>query len=255
MFQEDVTTRLRGLKSLFRVLKSSTSLEFLQGHIAQILQLLFSASDQPALRLLAQVYMHIATNLHFINFWYLQENLSFLFENVDSSILQSKISQIPMFLSKMGMPDGVRLAMKLVRQVSVAVFIDQLLSKPILHAKSSKVNVMQYSFFYVVTETTLQIREGSIQILIGVCRLCPSTDIEVAKVAKAVVGSLVDKKRKVRQAALELLAVLAQLGSINLLLDIATGETQDHPERERILRALRNRYTHFLMHWLRLNKT
>lgn len=156
--------------------------------------------------------------------------------------MQSKISQIPMYLCKMGMPDGVRLAMKLIRQVSVAMFIDQLLSKPILHAKSSKVSVMQYAFLVnVLMEIILQIREGSIQIMIAICRLCPSTDIEVAKVAKAAIGTLADRKRKVRQAALELLAVLAQLGSTALLLDIATAEIQDHPERERILRALRNR--------------
>lgn len=84
-------------------------------------------------------------------------------------------------------------------------------------------------------------REGSIQILIGICSLCPSTDIDVPKLAKSVVGTLADKKRKVRQAALELLAVLAQLKSIVLLLDITTTETKDHPEGERIIRALRNR--------------
>lgn len=78
--------------------------------------------------------------------------------------------------------------------------------------------------------------------MISICRLCPSTDVEVSKVAKSVINVLGDRKRKVRQAALELLAILAQLGSISVLLEIAAAGTQDHPEGERILRALRNRY-------------
>lgn len=70
----------------------------------------------------------------------MQEILSFLFENVETVLLENKLNQIVMFLCKMGMPDGVRLAMKLMKKVSVGLLIDHLLSKPILHAKSSKVS-------------------------------------------------------------------------------------------------------------------
>lgn len=89
--------------------------------------------------------------------------------------------------------------------------------------------------------------------MISICRLCPSTDIETIKVAKSVIFALVDRKRKVRQAALELLAVLAQLSSIALLLDIAAKEVEEHPKKEKILHALRNRYA--IKHVNNLNKT
>lgn len=46
---------MHALKTLFKIIKPSTSLELLEGHIGQIINLLFSASDQPALKLLAQV--------------------------------------------------------------------------------------------------------------------------------------------------------------------------------------------------------
>lgn len=62
------------------------------------------------------------------------------------------------------------------------------------------------------------------------------------KIAKSLVFALTDRKRKVRQAVLELLAILAQLTSISLLLDVVTAETEEHPEQERIIRVLRNRF-------------
>lgn len=73
----------------------------------------------------------------------MQEILSILFENVETSVLENKLNQIVMFLCKMGMPDGVRLAMKLMRRVSIGLLVDQLLTKPVLHAKSSKVSNVQ----------------------------------------------------------------------------------------------------------------
>lgn len=76
--------------------------------------------------------------------------------------------------------------------------------------------------------------------------MCPSTDIDAIKIARSVAFALADRKRKVRRAVLELFAVLAQLmGSAVVLLDMVMTEFEHHPEKERILHVLRNRYVTF----------
>lgn len=47
-------------------MKPSTSLELLENHIGQLMNLLFSASDQPALKLLAQVRELLHENLQLL---------------------------------------------------------------------------------------------------------------------------------------------------------------------------------------------
>lgn len=75
-----------------------------------------------------------------------------------------------------------------------------------------------------------------------ICRMAPSTDINVCKTTKGVVEVMSDRKRRVRQAALELLASLAQVGSPGFVLDVVTNTTTNNSEKDKLLKALRTRY-------------
>lgn len=71
--------------------------------------------------------------------------------------------------------------------------------------------------------------------------MSPSTDIDVCKITKAVVPIAFDKKRRIRQAVLEVMATLAQTGSASTVMDVASSATLEHPDRQRLLEAIRTR--------------
>lgn len=75
-----------------------------------------------------------------------------------------------------------------------------------------------------------------------ISRIFPSNEINVPKAAKSVAHLIGDRKRRVRQAALELIASLAQLSATGLILDIVSNVMEGYPEKEQLMQVLRTRY-------------
>lgn len=72
-------------------------------------------------------------------------------------------------------------------------------------------------------------------------RALPSIEIEVTKITEFASLALRDKRRRVRQAALETLATLAQLSSNKEVLDIVTRITNNFQDQQYLLRVVRTR--------------
>ncbi|GJQ65527.1 hypothetical protein Trydic_g7628 [Trypoxylus dichotomus] len=202
---DDIRTKQRGLEELLKALKDPVMLESIEERLSFLLQLLFSSQKQPFLQSLSE------------------QNLSHIFSKIREDILTAKLHQIVLHLSKLGSPVGVRLALLVLKRIPAKAFIDHLLGDSILRAKSSKV------------------REGALQILMSISRIYPSTEMDILKCVNAVVGVLKDRKRKVKQSALEALAALTQLSSASIVLDVIINIIQDYPDREQILNVVRSR--------------
>lgn len=65
--------------------------------------------------------------------------------------------------------------------------------------------------------------------------------MDVARCVNAIIPVLKDRKRKVRQAALEALAALTQLSSTSIVLEVVTRMIADYPDREQIMTVVRTR--------------
>ena len=74
-----------------------------------------------------------------------------------------------------------------------------------------------------------------------VSRIFPSTEMDVPKCVRAIVRRLNDRKRKVRQAALETLAALTQLSSTSVVLDVIANVIDEYADRDQIMRVIRSR--------------
>lgn len=72
--------------------------------------------------------------------------MAHLINNSNASVLQDNIQSIASSLSKIGAPDGVRLAILLLKRIDPSILIDELLSKGIIQAKSSKVSIKFFNF-------------------------------------------------------------------------------------------------------------
>ncbi|XP_017779920.1 PREDICTED: uncharacterized protein LOC108565142 [Nicrophorus vespilloides] len=202
---DDLRSRLRALERLNRISKTPEGLEVLEGKLAVLLGILFTAEQQPLLQNAAE------------------QIFDTIFSNVNQQILQQRLHQICLSLSRLGSPNGIRLAILLMKRIPPGLLVDQLLTDAISGAKSSKV------------------REGALQILMTISRIYPSTEINIPKATTVSVLALKDKKRKVRQAALETLATLAQISSTKDVLTIADQMAQTDKENEEISKILRIR--------------
>lgn len=72
-------------------------------------------------------------------------------------------------------------------------------------------------------------------------RLLPSMEVEVHRAAQFASIALRDRRRKIRQGALELLATLAQVGSNSEILDIVEKNVAGFPDQHNLMRVVRTR--------------
>lgn len=72
-------------------------------------------------------------------------------------------------------------------------------------------------------------------------RLLPSMEVEVHRAAQFASIALRDRRRKIRQGALELLATLAQIGSNSEILDIVEKNVAGFPDQHNLMRVVRTR--------------
>lgn len=128
-----------------KLLKSKANATALvEGHLSDLLPILFNLQLQPIMKLPAQVSIHIIRNVkHKYSF---KEILERLIIKTKESVLHNNLHQLAIHLSRMGAPDGVRLGHLLLKRLPPSALVDKLLTKAILQAKSSKVRIIA-SFF------------------------------------------------------------------------------------------------------------
>lgn len=62
--------------------------------------------------------------------------MAHLITNSNASVLQDNIPSIASSLSKIGAPDGVRLAILLLKRIDPSILVDELLNKGIIQARA-----------------------------------------------------------------------------------------------------------------------
>lgn len=73
-------------------------------------------------------------------------------------------------------------------------------------------------------------------------RLLPRNEVEISKITEFAAAALRDRRRRVRHAALETLATLAQLSSNVEVLDIVNRICEASQDRQYLLRVVRTRW-------------
>lgn len=148
-----------------------------------------------------------------------QDGLVFLLENLRPQVFEQCFRRLTLGLCRMGSPAGVKLALIVMKRTP---------------PKKLQLEVIEEAFGH-------RTREGALQILMAAARLLPSNDVEVSKIAEFASNALRDRRRRIRQAGLELLASLVPLTSVPNILDIVANATGGSSESEELLQVVRAR--------------
>lgn len=101
-----------------------------------------------------------------------------------------------------------------------------------------------------MTAKSARCREGALQLLLTAARLFPSTELgggaSRSRLAARVGMLVADRRRRVRRAALDVLAALGQLGLPGEVLEVVTQELRQLPERDQMIAAVRARFVNFI---------
>lgn len=71
----------------------------------------------------------------------------------------------------------------------------------------------------------------------------PSTEFDTISIANRVALVATDRKRRIRQSTLDVLAVLGQIGNPGEILEAVALASKDLPDRDGLVAAVRARYT------------
>ncbi|CAG9820254.1 unnamed protein product [Phaedon cochleariae] len=82
---------------------------------------------------------------------------------------------------------------------------------------------------------------GALQVLMTIARFLPSTEIEISRITKFAAATLKDRRKRVRQAALETLATVASLSSNAQALEIVDEATRFAADHQYLMNVVRTR--------------
>ncbi|XP_056641944.1 uncharacterized protein LOC130448552 [Diorhabda sublineata] len=159
--------------------------------------------------------------------------LGLMIKNIRAEILERCLGRVSLEICKIGAPSGVYLALMIMNKCSPKRFLQEIMDRCFAH----------------------KTREGALQVLMASSRLLPRTDLEIIKMAEFAAATLRDKRRKVRHAALETLATLAQLSSNGEVLGVVERVTKAVPDHQYLLRVVRTRLSRRQLPTVELNGT
>ncbi|XP_043950422.1 uncharacterized protein LOC108036858 [Drosophila biarmipes] len=189
----DWRNRLMGIAQLELALGSSSNLAALLPYLDSLLRTLLSSER------------------HFEVSELKRELLVNLISRLPLDNLEERTPQILTGLCRQGNAGANRVCKALMQRLPAGTIVAKLTSPEFLHAKSSK------------------FRDHALQVSIFALMTFPGTCFDISLLTAQTVYSLLNRKRRVRQAALEVLAVLADISSITEVLAIVS-ETTDGVE-------------------------
>uniref|UniRef100_A0A6P7GX24 Uncharacterized protein LOC114341755 n=1 Tax=Diabrotica virgifera virgifera TaxID=50390 RepID=A0A6P7GX24_DIAVI len=153
--------------------------------------------------------------LHFLA----DDALTLMVKNIRPEVLEQCLGRISLGICKIGAPSGINLSMEIMKKCPPKRFLSEVIDRCFAH----------------------KTREGALQVLMASARLLPRSDLEIVKMTEFSSATLRDRRRKVRHAALETLASLAQLCSNTEVLDIVERVTKAAPDHLYLVRVVRTR--------------
>ncbi|CAH1184100.1 unnamed protein product [Phyllotreta striolata] len=200
--EESSLSRSEALDNLVKMLKQPNTLENLEpGPAALLFEALFACQHLDKLHFLAE------------------DAMGLMIRGVRKEVLDQCLGRLSIGICTLGAPTGINLALLLMKKCCPKNLLGEIMDRCFAH----------------------KTREGALQVLMASARLLPSSDIEVTKMAEFASATLRDRRRRVRHAALETLATLAQLRSNAEILEIVERVTKASPDHQYLLRVIRTR--------------
>ncbi|XP_063982770.1 uncharacterized protein LOC135165425 isoform X2 [Diachasmimorpha longicaudata] len=173
--KEDWRARVRGLERVASALRTSSALIAIEPRLGSLLQAVLGGERSCRVAAAAMSVARV------------------VIAGVSEESLRRRLPQVAWGLSRQGGPSAAQLARLAMLRLRPALFLEQLLQPHCIDARNAKT------------------RENALQLLIFSLVTFPSTEFKVENVANKVALMVGDRRRRVRQAALDTLAVLAQI--------------------------------------------
>nr|XP_012140693.1 PREDICTED: uncharacterized protein LOC100881202 isoform X1 [Megachile rotundata]XP_012140694.1 PREDICTED: uncharacterized protein LOC100881202 isoform X1 [Megachile rotundata] len=203
--KEDWRARVRGLERVASALRTSSALIAIEPRLGSLLHAVLGCerSCRVAAAGLAVAKVVVA--------------------GVSEEALKKQLPQLAWGLARHGGPCATQLARITMLRLRPALLLEQLLQPQCLNARNAKT------------------RENTLQLLIFSLVTFPSTEFKVDTVASKVAKMVKDRRRRVRQAALDTLAVLAQIYEPEEVLAAGKRASEGYHDAEAMMSAIRAR--------------
>ncbi|XP_049281269.1 uncharacterized protein LOC125762812 [Anopheles funestus] len=201
----DWRLRSQGFCSIEEALKSSDNLAKVQPYLESLLRTLLSSErNLDVIEDKVRMLVNLVSRLPLEN-------------------LEDRVGQIMTGLCRQGGPGSNNVAKALMQRLPTAAIVQRLLSDDFLHAKSSK------------------FRENALQTVLFALMTFPSTYFDIKTLISRATEAAMDRKKRVRHAALDVLAVLGQISSPKLVLDVVCTAVGTRPEGNHLITAVKAR--------------
>ncbi|KAH8329516.1 hypothetical protein KR074_012394 [Drosophila pseudoananassae] len=201
----DWRNRLQGIADLEVSLSSSSNLALVQPYLDSLLRSLLSSERRYEV---AELKRELLVNL---------------ISRLPLDNLEERTPQILTGLSRQGSAGANRVCTALMQRLPAGTIVAKLTNPDFLHAKSSK------------------FRDHALQMSICALMTFPGTCFDINLLTAQAVYSLLNRKRRVRQSALEVIAVLADISSVQEVLSIVSDMAVGVDQGAQMLEAVRMR--------------
>ncbi|XP_011871564.1 PREDICTED: uncharacterized protein LOC105564074 [Vollenhovia emeryi] len=203
--KDDWRARVRGLERVASALRTSSALIAIESRLGSLLHAVLGGerSCRVAAAGLAVAKVVVA--------------------GVSENALRKKLPQLAWGLARQGGPAAAQLARVAMLRLKPSLLLEQLMQPHCLSARNAKT------------------RENALQLLIFSLVTFPSTEFKLETVAGRVATMVADRKRRVRQAALDTLAVLGQIYDPEEVLEAGRRAGEGSPDVEAMVAAIRAR--------------
>ncbi|XP_052864470.1 uncharacterized protein LOC128271075 [Anopheles cruzii] len=201
----DWRLRSQGFCRLEEALKSSDNLAKVQPYLESLLRTLLSSErNHDVIDDRVRMLVNLVSRLPLEN-------------------LEDRVGQIMTGLCRTGGAGSNTVAKALMQRLPTAAIVQRLLSDDFLHAKNSK------------------FRENALQMVLFALMTFPSTYFDIKSLIGRATEAALDRKKRVRHAALDVLAVLGQISSPKLVLDVVCTAVGIRPEGNHLITAVKAR--------------
>ncbi|XP_053695969.1 uncharacterized protein LOC128743420 [Sabethes cyaneus] len=201
----DWRIRSQGFCAIEESLKSSDNLAKVQPYLESLLRTLLSSERNPdVIEDKVRMLVNLVSRLPLEN-------------------LEDRVNQIMIGLCRQGGPGSNNVAKALMQRLPTAAIVQRLLSDEFLHAKSSK------------------FRENALQMVLFALMTFPSTYFDIKTLIARATEAALDRKKRVRHGALDVLAVLGQISSPKMVLDVVCSSVAQRTDGNHLIAAVKAR--------------
>ncbi|XP_066600405.1 TOG array regulator of axonemal microtubules protein 1 isoform X2 [Prorops nasuta] len=203
--KEDWRARVRGLERVASALRTSSGLRAIEPRLGSLLHTVLGGERSCRVAAAGLTVAKVAV------------------AGVTTEALEKRLPQLAWGLARQGGPNAAQLARIAMLRLRPTLLLEQLLQPQCIAARNAKT------------------RENALLLLIFSLVTFPSTEFKVDTVAVKVATMVADRRRRVRQAALDTLAVLAQIYDTEDVLRAGQEATKGRHDAQAIMSAIRAR--------------